>query len=583
MYPHPLDPEPNGKVVTLREQMLRKFSHSVRNKPNWTEKILDRELFTKWLKEAHTQEDKDLVTWQADDINFVYDELIKRYKPYVEELRAKGCPIEPDIDSVWRADGLIEDELRKELIDAVATLENVSEEEKDWHPGSNGQVLDLVHPSLWPVIYNRSVSLIDGQPIAPPTDCSNDADEYEEDSEDHGYRSSRRNNDDTRALNGYSDKFCWLPSEFEVGADGKTEVKSYINNLSTPAQKRRFYPIIEKIFSKFVPLFNHVLADMDCSRHWANRVSEPYIYDGDYGGEEIHYLDYDKYEEKWQELAEQFRKGERLTVDFWKEAVDAGKSRYDDDGAQVRDMGNPLTHRMWKPPVIGNAVRLEGKTVKVIVKMANIELTPENPSYSGGSWHVEAMKNERIIATGIYYYAQENITDSSLRFRRTCEMTNIDEDLHNSNWTLVYNMSDAWGESVQELGYVSTNNNRAIAFPNIYQHRVSGFRLADPKKPGYRKILVFFLCDPDESLDIPTTRIVAPQQDAATAEYQQVLREGPMGQMPLEVFDLVLKNLPPPITLEEAKKYREELMKERSVFTRNSKKVQGRSYSLCEH
>jgi len=37
---------------------------------------------------------------------------------------------------------------------------------------------------------------------------------------------------------------------------------------------------------------------------------------------------------------------------------------------------------------------------------------------------------------------------------------------------------------------------RCIAFPNIYQHRVSPFELRDKSKPGHRKILAFFLVDP---------------------------------------------------------------------------------------
>ncbi|KAJ6184216.1 hypothetical protein N7519_005517 [Penicillium mononematosum] len=29
------------------------------------------------------------------------------------------------------------------------------------------------------------------------------------------------------------------------------------------------------------------------------------------------------------------------------------------------------------------------KSLQVIVKLANIELTPEKPDYEGGSWHIE--------------------------------------------------------------------------------------------------------------------------------------------------------------------------------------------------
>ncbi|KAJ6466056.1 hypothetical protein C8R47DRAFT_1224185 [Mycena vitilis] len=51
---------------------------------------------------------------------------------------------------------------------------------------------------------------------------------------------------------------------------------------------------------------------------------------------------------------------------------------------------------------------LRGKTIQCIIKLANIHLTAENPEYKGGSWHVEAMLNERIVASGIYYYEEEN-------------------------------------------------------------------------------------------------------------------------------------------------------------------------------
>lgn len=55
--------------------------------------------------------------------------------------------------------------------------------------------------------------------------------------------------------------------------------------------------------------------------------------------------------------------------------------------------------------------------LQVIVKLANIQLTPDKPAYDGGSWHVEGKSNEHICATTIYYYDCENVTESSLAFR----------------------------------------------------------------------------------------------------------------------------------------------------------------------
>ncbi|KAJ0132343.1 Uncharacterized protein HZ326_24591 [Fusarium oxysporum f. sp. albedinis] len=42
-------------------------------------------------------------------------------------------------------DKLLTDELVAEIKSAVAPLENVPEEQKDWHPGTHHQMLDLVH------------------------------------------------------------------------------------------------------------------------------------------------------------------------------------------------------------------------------------------------------------------------------------------------------------------------------------------------------------------------------------------------------------------------------------------------------
>ena len=47
--------------------------------------------------------------------------------------------------------------------------------------------------------------------------------------------------------------------------------------------------------------------------------------------------------------------------------------------------------------------------------------------YNGGSWHVEGMKNESIVASGIYYYHSENITSSYLNFRTAVSEPNYEQ------------------------------------------------------------------------------------------------------------------------------------------------------------
>ena len=53
----------------------------------------------------------------------------------------------------------------------------------------------------------------------------------------------------------------------------------------------------------------------------------------------------------------------------------------------------------------------------MIVKYAEIVVTPERPEYGGGVWHVKGMENEAICAFCIAYLASDNITESRLHFR----------------------------------------------------------------------------------------------------------------------------------------------------------------------
>jgi hypothetical protein len=53
----------------------------------------------------------------------------------------------------------------------------------------------------------------------------------------------------------------------------------------------------------------------------------------------------------------------------------------------------------------------------VIVKYAEIVLTPEKPEYKGGVWHVEGTANEHIVASMVAYLQSENVSESRLHFR----------------------------------------------------------------------------------------------------------------------------------------------------------------------
>lgn len=223
--------------------------------------------------------------------------------------------------------------------------------------------------------------------------------------------------------------------------------------------------------------------------------------------------------------------------------------------------------------------------IQVIVKLANIHLTPSNPEYSGGSWHIEGKLNEHICATALYYYDNENITESHLAFRTKVDTYDIRErdyaqEDHSGVCYLFGIERD--GPGIQDIGQVATNEGRLLAFPNVLQHQVQPFKLADPTKPGHRKILALFLIDPFQR--VISTANVPPQQREWWAEAVQGL-ECKLDELPTELRHQVMSEVDDfPISLEDAKMLREELMDERRAFVRDfDHKYQDHSFNFCEH
>ncbi|KAG9073103.1 hypothetical protein KI688_000890 [Linnemannia hyalina] len=155
-----------------------------------------------------------------------------------------------------------------------------------------------------------------------------------------------------------------------------------------------------------------------------------------------------------------------------------------------------------------DCLRTQYKPLQTVVKLANIELTPNNQVYAGGTWHDERMANENIVATGIYYYNTENIGDSRLAFsiqikEPKCEQSDDRGAEH------LYDVMNK-DALIQYMDGITTQQDRCVVFPNIYQHQEQSFGLADRTKPESRKLLAFFLVSPEEP--VLSTTFVPPQQ-----------------------------------------------------------------------
>ncbi|KAG9021160.1 hypothetical protein FS837_007521, partial [Tulasnella sp. UAMH 9824] len=198
------------------------LSYALRSKPSWWTKIKDPDIRSKWREEASEQTIRGDKLGE-DEIDWVLDEL----EDYAT-MRDDATGIQPSCHvRVWESDNLVSKDLRSKLLSAVTVLENVPEDEKDWHPRSNNLVWDLVHPSLFCAVYDR-------------TPCWNTTD---------GTKSLQP----LRPTKGelpkwsYSDKFAWIPTEFQIGNGGApAQALGYINNIH-PERHAGLVPVIEAL------------------------------------------------------------------------------------------------------------------------------------------------------------------------------------------------------------------------------------------------------------------------------------------------------------------------------------------------
>ena len=137
------------------------------------------------------------------------------------------------------------------------------------------------------------------------------------------------------------------------------------------------------------------------------------------------------------------------------------------------------------------------------------------------------------------------------------------------------------GPAVQNLGSVLTKEGRLLVWPNVLLHRGDSFRLADASQPGHRKILALFLVDRHHR--IPSTATVPPQQKDWRRKFVTGLDR--LDDLPPELLEKVFDEAGDfPITMEEARALRLELMKERSDFVDEvNGELSTLRYSCCEH
>ena len=117
--------------------------------------------------------------------------------------------------------------------------------------------------------------------------------------------------------------------------------------------------------------------------------------------------------------------GISFTYDEWKTGENTGRAIMpkwsDPDEPETRPIPDP-DHQYYS---ISLQDQFEG--LQIIVRVSNIELTPEKPLYKGDSYHnVAGILNEHIVSTAVCYFDLHNIKDAKVSFQQETKISSYD-------------------------------------------------------------------------------------------------------------------------------------------------------------
>lgn len=254
-------------------------------------------------------------------------------------------------------------------------------------------------------------------------------------------------------------RFQWLPTPFEVDGKNQVSIGSYINNLSRDDYPRA-YDLLAQLFQVALPLFESVLGYLDETSFWVE------------GADDGH-------------------------MSPWSGRGPDGRSKWI---AANKGSGHELDRRA-----------LSGRSLQVIPKIVEYRLVSDDEH--AGVWHVEGMSHEHIVATCVYVLERDDtLLGGDLQFRRpyTTEeavalVMGLGQDCLQGCFR---EMVDTEGAL---LGSVPMPEGRMIVFPNSHVHRLTELRLTPGAAEGRRRVIVFWLVDPD--VKVHDTAGVRPQQE----------------------------------------------------------------------
>ncbi|RBR12845.1 hypothetical protein FVER53590_30334 [Fusarium verticillioides] len=406
-----------ANTLTNRELCIVRIISEFTNKPDWWIKVLDGTIASRWKTES-LKFDQGQYLRYGDFTTAMADACIEEMKLKVTIYqKTKLLPVYDYIAAIVKSDHLIPEDTWQALKQGVEILEDVPAAGEDRHPGRDGKVLKLVHPSMYPLIesYINNLHPTEHAALYPiiekfieealpawdivyrwleefPTQrltteearvrcrsrrtCANTS--------EHVYTALARPTQDGEPHRGQYDK------DYSDSVISDQGVSNSDDNASLKVSYQWGEP--ERTLNATLQRFPKKTDQSDSEYETEEYDSSE---DSDIPDSESEYEDGEQEERDLKHVSKKEVKRRELRWFYKTHPVVAPEPSPQHElkfcAEDVKSMG--IFHSTL--PETGP------KRLQVIVKLANIHLTQENPNYPFGSWHTEGQMNEQICSTAL--------------------------------------------------------------------------------------------------------------------------------------------------------------------------------------
>ena len=330
---------------------------------------------------------------------WIIDEL--RFKATIYEHTGALALYNGDIT---KSDINIPEDIRVRYLKACEVLESSPSELRFFNPGTPFRQEDLIPIGFCCLVYGRTrvmrdqlVTLDNALNFAGQGEIIPVPDEAGITREDIASRVATQTGVASRP---FSRRFQILPTELQLGEDGKWHISTYINNLH-PVKYRDIYTLIEDTFNLLVPQLNATLTPLKDMLHSRARI--------EYRKVEYHPLpkDIQDQEPTPQENEPEIEYGDRL-LDWQRKHWKAVQP----DCGKFIPWAVPQWMMSELPLTLATPIRVEQEVdlnkeyshrgLQLITRLFNIEMSPETPSFQSG-WHGagQLVRITLIYSTGL--------------------------------------------------------------------------------------------------------------------------------------------------------------------------------------